>query len=227
MPKVKLFINDVPRRLIKAEVTREGIRAVDQSVICVPPETPVCASDRIVYVQDMVDLNTNRIIYNYCQTLKDESGYNHNPIGHTDHPSPLLFIDYQCELKCEGSLQNCITLAAGCNTFIAGKVHLSGIIDRAFCFDGSVRYLTMPDECEYDLRQDQKFSLGAWVYPTVVGAGIIIAKRDGLACCAGYSLSHECNTATFEIGMAAACFTVTSAACSIPLCMWTHVFCHI
>jgi len=224
MPRVKLFINDIERALIKSEIVREGVRAVDQAVICVPPETPVCASDRVVYVQDMADLDANRIIYNFCQTLKDESGYNHNAIGHTDHPTPLTFLDFQCNITCEGSLQNTITLVAGCETYVAGKVHISGTIDRAFCFDGTVRYLTVADECEFDLREDQKFSFGSWIFPTTVGPDVIIAKRDALACDAGYSLHHVCNTAIFEIGMAAACFTVTSAACTVPLCMWTHVF---
>jgi len=225
MPRVKFFINDIERSLIKAEIVREGIRAVDQAVICVPPETPVCASDRIVYVQDMVDLDSNRIIYNFCQTLKDESGYNHNPIGHTDHPSPLVFLDFQCEVKCEGNFQLTPEVNCGCATFVAGKVHLSGTVDKAFCFEGT-RYITLPCECKFDFRQDQKFTLAAWVFPTAcAGLDGIIVKRNAFTCDAGYSLhmNQATGVMNFHIGEAAANFTLNSATCAVPMCMWTHV----
>ena len=71
MARAKLFVNDIKRPLIKADVTREGNRAIDQATIQVPPETPINASDTITYVQDMVDLEANRLIYNFEEHVKN------------------------------------------------------------------------------------------------------------------------------------------------------------
>jgi len=232
MARAKIFVNDFPRQLIKASVTREGNRAIDQAKFIVCPETPICVTDQVVYVQDMVNLDRNSLIYNFCQHIKDESGYQHNPLGHTDFPSSISHWDFQCTNEDIGKLQNtatehpcdcmCVPIPS---VYISGKVMCNNDVnDRAISF-ACMRYLTIDNECDYDLRQDQKWSMSTWVYPTNVCDGMIMGKRAALSCEAGYSLHRigACLSAQFEIGMAASEFVVTSANCSIPLCMWTNI----
>jgi len=232
MPHAKLFINGTKRALVSATVSREGCRAIDQAKFVVPPETPICASDTVIYMQDMVNVNNTRLLFNFCSHVKDESGYCHHPLGHTDFPSALSHWDFQCVTTCDGILRNCATeLPLDCmcvetpSVYVAGKVRCSGAIDRAISF-ACMRYLTIEDECEYDLRQDQKWSISAWLYPTANATdAFVIGKRVGIdATDPGYSLNlHMCARASFEIADGTCEWSVTSAACSVPLCMWTNV----
>ncbi len=233
MPHAKLFINNTRRALVKATVSREGCRAIDQAKFVVPPETPVDASDTIVYVQDMVNVFDNTLLFNFCEHVKDESGYNHHPDGHTDFPSSLSHWDFQNTTEDIGTLRNTATeLPLDCmcvetpSVYIAGKVMCNNDVnDRAIVF-ACCRYLTIADECEYDLRQDQRWSMSAWLYPTANCCdAMVMGKRVGIdATDAGYSLNyHTCARASFEIADGTCEWSVTSAACSVPLCMWTNV----
>ncbi len=232
MPHAKLFINNTRRPLLKATVTREGCRAIDQAKFTVPPETPVDASDNIVYVQDMVNVFENTLLFNFCDHVKDESGYNHHPDGHTDFPSALSHWDFQCTTTCTGTLNNTATeLPLDCmccetpSVYAVGKVMCSGAVDRAILF-ACCRYLTIADECEYDLRQDQRWSMSAWLFPTANCANaMVMGKRVGIdATDAGYSLNYDvCARASFEIADGTCEWSVTSGACTVPLCMWTNV----
>jgi len=236
MAVAKIFINDFPRQLIKATVTREGNRAIDQAKFILCPETPVCVTDEVVYIQDVANLDRNNLIYNFCEHIKDESGYQHHPLGHTDFPSALSHWDFQCTTADTGTLQNtaterpldmCMCCAPTPSIYIAGKVKCNNdISDRAIIF-ACMRYLTISNECTYDLRQDQKWSMSAWVYPTTAATdAMIMGKRVGLdATDAGYSLNlNMCGgNISFEISNGTCEWVVSSAMCSVPLCMWTNV----
>ncbi len=232
MPHAKLFINNTKRALVKAVVTREGCRAIDQAKFIVPPETPVDAGDCIIYMQDMVNVCNTRLLFNFCSHLKDESGYSHHPDGHTDFPTALSHWDFQCVTTDDGTLRNTATeLPLDCmcvetpSVYTSGKVRCTGIVDRAIVF-ACCRYLTIQDECEYDLRQDQKWSMSAWLFPTAnCTDAFVMGKRVGIdAGDAGYSLNlHMCARASFEIADGTCEWSVTSAACSVPLCVWTNV----
>ncbi len=232
MAVARIFVNDFPRQLIKASVSREGSRAIDQAKFIVCPETPICVTDQVVYIQDMVNLDRNNLLFNFCFHVKDESGYQHHPIGHTDFPSAESHWDFQCTVIDIGRLQNAATEhPCDCmcvpipSVFTSGKVMCNNDVnDRAILFE-CCRYLTVIDECEYDLRQDQRWSMSVWVYPTTGCDGMIMGKRAALACAEGYSLHRigACANVQFEIGEMCAEFVVTSAACSVPLCMWTNV----
>ena len=234
MTRARIFVNDFPRQLIKASVTREGNRAIDQAKFIVCPATPICVTDQVVYVQDMANLDRLNLLYNFCQHIKDESGYQHHPLGHTDFPSALSHWDFQCTVEDLGKLQNTATeLPLDCmcvetpSVFTCGKVMCNNDVnDKAILF-ACMRYLTIEDECEYDLRQDQKWTMSAWVYPTSSAAdAMIMGKRVGItACDAGYSLNLNmcCANISFEIANGTCEWCVTSTACSVPLCMWTNV----
>ena len=222
MGHAKFFVNNVKRPLLKAEVTREGNRAIDQAKFEVPPETPVCASDEVTYSQDMVEMEANRLIFNFCQHVKDESGYLHHADGNSDFPSPTSHWDFQCTPADTGTLQNIATqlpLDCMCDqtpaVYVAGKVMCcSGVNDKAILF-ACMRYLTISCECDYDLRQDQKWSMAAWVYPTANCCdAMIMGKRVGIdATDAGYSLNlHMCARASFEMADGTCEWSVTSAA---------------
>jgi len=222
MAYAKFFVNCIERDLLKSKVTREGSRAIDLGRFDVPTTTPVCASDTITYVQDMVCLSDNRLLFNFCQHVKDESGYRHHSIGHTDFPAPLSFWDFQCVTTDCGSLQNTATEVCGASVYAAGKVRCSGTTDRAISF-ACMRHLTISCECDYDFNQDQRFSLATWVFPTNSSDGILIAKRAALCCSAGYSLHRTSTTVSFQLGESMCKFTVATPVCSVPICMWTHV----
>ncbi len=234
MSRARIFVNDFPRQLLSAQVTREGNRAIDQAKFIVCPETPICVTDQVVYLQDMANLDRLDLLYNFCQHIKDESGYMHHPLGHTDFPSSLSHWDFQCTTVDIGTLQNTATeLPLDCmcvetpSVYITGKVMCcNGVLDKAIQF-ACMRHLTIADECEYDLRQDQKWSMAAWIFPdSVCCDSMVMGKRVGIdATDAGYSLNIcMCGgNATFEISNGTCEWSVASTMCSIPLCMWTHV----
>jgi len=223
MPVVKFFVNDVKRQLHKAEISREGNRAIDQAKIRVPPETPVCTSDRITYVQDMVDLCSNRLLFNFCQHIKDESGYAHHPIGHADFPSPCSFWDFQNIICDTGKDQNTTTVMCGCATFAAGKVRDIGCSDRAFSFDGT-RYLTVSNaNCDYSFRKDTKWTMATWVYfGTSAATKFIMGKTDDIVAAPGIGmLTNACTNPIIRMRTCADFEAVGTS--TIALCMWTHL----
>lgn len=228
MPRAKLFINNVERDLLKACVPREACRSLDQGKFDLPAFTDVCSSDEITYVQDMVNLGSNRLLFNFCFHPKDESGYAHHIIGHCVYPSSLSHWCFQNALTDTGLKSNNLTVVCGCATYTTGKTNTVACgVARAFCFDG-IRHLTAPNESCYDFENNQKFSLAVWVFPGMCGAGtdIIMGKRAGLTNCAGYTLFYQTcpsNRVRFEIGNGTTEWFVQSTCCSIPQCMFTHI----
>ena len=227
MAVVKFFVNDVKRQLHKAEISREGSRAIDQAKIQVPAETPIESTDTLTYVQDMVELCTNRLLFNFCQHVKDESGYKHHPIGHADFPTACSFWDFQNTTCDTGKDQNTTTEVCGCSVFIAGKVRDTGAIDRAISF-ACCRHLTVSNaNCDYSFRKDTKWTLATWVFPTAsCSCPTLMAKRVGLvACNTGYSLNlgGMCNVAFLQLSDGTCNYSVSSSACTITDCMWNHI----
>ncbi len=226
MAVVKFFVNDVKRQLHKAEISREGSRAIDQAKISVPPETPIESSDQVTYVQDMVSLDANRLLFNFCQHIKDESGYKHNAIGHTDFPSACSFWDFQNAFADTGKDQNTTIVVCGCATYAAGKVRCTGATDRAFLFDGTRHLSVDSTSLDYDFRQDTKWTVSTWFFPTAMCVGVtpLMSKKSALTGVAGWHLLYDTDCAKVQGEIASACtdFNVTSANCSITLCMWNH-----
>jgi len=226
MPAAKLFINNVHRDLLKAHVPREACRSLDQGRFELPATTDVCPSDCITYVQDMVDLGSNRLLFNFCQHPKDESGYAHHLIGHCTFPSSLSHWCFQTNLVDSGLAANDLIVNCGCATFTCGKV--SNTCGTAKSFDFACgRFVAAPNECDYDLQNNNKITLATWIYPGAgCGTEFVMGKRAGLtACDAGFSIEHNktCNNATFTLGNGTTQFIVASVMCTIAACMWTHV----
>ena len=74
MTQMVLFLNDVKKQLVSAEIIREGDRATDLANIVLPPLVDVFTNDKIILVQDMIPINNLSAIYNFNENLNDESG---------------------------------------------------------------------------------------------------------------------------------------------------------
>ena len=74
MTQMVLFLNDVKKQLVSAEIVREGDRATDLANIVLPPLVDVFTNDKIILVQDMIPINNLSAIYNFNENLNDESG---------------------------------------------------------------------------------------------------------------------------------------------------------
>ena len=70
-----LFLNDVKKLLVSAEIVREGDRATDVAKIVLPPTVDAQTNDKVVLVQDMIPIDNLSAIYNFNENLSDESGY--------------------------------------------------------------------------------------------------------------------------------------------------------
>jgi hypothetical protein len=78
MTIVKLFINNVEKKLHSVELTKEGERAIDQIRLTVPKAVEVNVNQELTYLQDMVDITKLIAVYNMQGNAEDESGYSHN-----------------------------------------------------------------------------------------------------------------------------------------------------
>jgi len=74
MARVKLFMNGVVKNILNASLTKQGERAIDQLKIMLPQNVSVEMNDRILWIQDFVDLGNLSAIYNFQASVKDESG---------------------------------------------------------------------------------------------------------------------------------------------------------
>jgi|LWDU01.1.fsa_nt_gi hypothetical protein len=66
-----------------AEVSRDGLRAVDSGVFEVPSKLAVNIGDEYKYIQDIADTKNLRGAYLFQGSVLDESGYNVDPIDQT------------------------------------------------------------------------------------------------------------------------------------------------
>ncbi len=221
MARVRLFVKDTETTFLKSIITKQGDRAIDQAKIELPLCNNVEPNNDVKYVQDIASITDLKLMLTTDCSTGDDSGYDNHANGFSNIPSYLTRFEFENNLCDSGCLDSTATVVCGCATFTCGKVGNSATT-RSFCFDGT-RYLTLDNECKYNFRQDQNWSISGWVYPTVgCTEQALITKRSALACSAGYSISiNSCNEIQFDIGEMCTEFSVTST-CPIPLCMWTH-----
>ena len=76
-----------------AQVSRDGLRAVDSGIFEIPTRVPVTQGNTIKYIQDVADTRHLRGAYLFQGSCMDESGYNVDPENQT-HFSISAFNDY-------------------------------------------------------------------------------------------------------------------------------------
>lgn len=74
MARVKLFINGVVKNTLDVTLTKQGERAIDQIKMMLPANVGVEVNDKILYVQDFIDLGNLNALYNFQSSVKDGSG---------------------------------------------------------------------------------------------------------------------------------------------------------
>ena len=77
----------------KAEVSRDGLRAVDSGIFTVPSRVPATMGNVYKYIQDVADTTHLRGAYLFQGSCLDESGYNVDPTNQT-HGTISGFTDY-------------------------------------------------------------------------------------------------------------------------------------
>ena len=91
MVNVSVFINDIKKSFSETKIIREGNRAIDEANITVPPTVDVNTNDKVVIIHDMVPVTNLSAIYNFNETVIDESGHLNKPTASAD----LTYIDGQ------------------------------------------------------------------------------------------------------------------------------------
>ena len=79
MTNVSLFIEDVKKDFANTFIVKEGDRAIDEADVTLPASVDVSTNDKIVIIQDMVPVDTLSAIYNFNESVIDESGYLNTP----------------------------------------------------------------------------------------------------------------------------------------------------
>lgn len=75
MKKVRCYINNKPRELIRARVEKNGTRAVDTGEFTLPRQVAVTKGDKITYIQDVVNTKSLVGVWNFFNATRDEGGY--------------------------------------------------------------------------------------------------------------------------------------------------------
>jgi len=205
MTRVKVFKNNEAQTIIKSEVKREGERATDQASIHFPPNVNVQTNDKLTYIQDIIELCCLDGFYGFEKSVGDQSGHDNHVRGFINVPSFLSRFEFECNINCTGTGNNNGIMGAGCATFTCGKVGC-----KAFCFDG-VRYITILNECEYDIERDNRFSVALWIKSAAICAtqGLVVKSCDlttGLGWKVFTSSSGKIN------------FTLADGTCAITIC---------
>ena len=91
MVNVALFINDVKKDFASTFIVKEGDRAIDEADIVLPSTVDVSTNDKIVIIQDMVPVDKLSAIYNFNESVIDESGH----LNSTTASAGLTYIDGQ------------------------------------------------------------------------------------------------------------------------------------
>ena len=95
MPTVAVFIEDVKKSFIKTTIIKEGDRAIDEADIELPPTVDINNNNKVIIIQDMVPLDNLSAIYNFNETVTDESGHLNNPTA----SAGLTYLDGQWQGK--------------------------------------------------------------------------------------------------------------------------------
>jgi len=221
MARAKFFINGAQKQLVKSIVTKQGCRAIDQACFTIPHTINVEVDNDLHYIQDIVDLTNLKGMWTFDCHTGDESGYEHHGAGLVNIPSALIRYEFDRCCNISTATLPLTAVICGCGTNVYTSCSKVGC--KAFCFNGCSS-LIIPCECKFDFRQDQKWSIALWIYPTVACANQgLVVKRDAFTCDGGYSLEiNACNNIQFDIATNVTENNITSM-CTIPLCMWTHV----
>ena len=91
MVNVAVFINDVKRAFSETRIIKEGDRAIDEATITVPPTVDVNTNDTVEILHDMIPVTSLSAIYNFNETVIDESGHQNKPTA----SAGLTYIDGQ------------------------------------------------------------------------------------------------------------------------------------
>ena len=166
MARVRLFVKDTETAFLRSEVIKQGDRAIDQAKFELPLCNNIEPNNDIKYVQDIVNLRDLKLMLTTDCSTGDDSGFDHHANGFTNIPTYLTRFEFENNVNDTGCICSTATVFCGCATFTCGKVG-NGVTTRAFDFDGT-RYITIDNECKYDFRQDQKWTLSTWFYPVWV-----------------------------------------------------------
>jgi len=220
MARTKLFINGTDSIFLSSEIKLQGDRGIDQASFKLPPNVNSNSNDNIEYLQDIVCLVDLKAYLAFDDSLGDESGFSHDGLGFNNIPTFKSKWKFECNLADDGECNNTLTVTCGCATFTCGKVGCG----KAFLFNGT-RYLTAPNECNYDFQHFNKFSLAGWIFITdlTVNQGIITKSND-LTTGVGFKIffCQSSNRINFTIADGTTAFTINSTACSISTCEWVH-----
>ena len=69
-----MLINGTAKTVMSADLEKQGERSIDQIKVMLPANVGIDINDKLLYLQDFADLNNLSAIYNFQQSVKDESG---------------------------------------------------------------------------------------------------------------------------------------------------------
>jgi hypothetical protein len=91
MVNVALFINDVKKSFTEIKIIKEGDRAIDEADLKIPYTVDSNTNDKIIIISDSISVDKLSAIYNFNETVIDESGHLNEPTASAD----LTYIDGQ------------------------------------------------------------------------------------------------------------------------------------
>ena len=74
MARAKLFINGTAKTIINSILQKQGERLIDSLNLIVAANVGVEVNDKVLYIQDFLDVYNLSAVYNFQNTVKDESG---------------------------------------------------------------------------------------------------------------------------------------------------------
>jgi len=95
MATVSVFVEDIKKSFVETKIIKEGDRAIDEADIIFPPTVDVNTNDKVVIISDMVSVDNLSAIYNFNETVIDESGH----LNKATASAGLTYIDGQWQGK--------------------------------------------------------------------------------------------------------------------------------
>ena len=164
-----------------AEISRDGLRAVDSGMFTCPSRIAANIGDEYKYIQDIADSTHLRGAYLFQGSCLDESGYNNDPVNQA-HGTISGFNDYD-------GLDYTLTTATNKFKGFYGATATSNgkgaIIPNKFLKDGTTN--------TFDFSGD--FDIFCWVTAPASGsAGTIFSKRNSATEGIKISMSRDTST---------------------------------
>ena len=167
-----------------AEISRDGLRAVDSGVFKVPSRIESNIGDEYKYIQDVADATHLRGAYLFQGSCLDESGYNNDPIDQTSgNNGESGFTDFDgLDYTLNTTANNKFKGIYGATVASNAK---GAIIPNKFLKDGTTNV--------FDFSGD--FDIFCWVTaPASGGAGTIFSKINSATEGIKISLSRDTST---------------------------------